>query len=574
MTLGINWKICGPAGFGIMSVGRMFAKTCLRHGWQVFCYTEYPSLIRGGHNTYQVHANPKDVKSQKKNIEILIALNENTIVQNQGELTDGGAVIYDPEKIPNIPDKKPSLKYLEVPLNKISKEICGTDLMKNTVAMGASLGIYQGELEILNDLIKEEFASKKGKIIQQNIEAAKKGYEFVGQNSELITGKPKLTKIKAPERILITGNEAVSLGALAAGCKFYAAYPMTPATSILHFLAKQERNYDMVVKQAEDEIAVINMAIGASFAGARSLCATSGGGFALMNESLGFAAIAEIPLVVILSQRTAPATGLPTWTGQGDLWHAVHASHGEFLRVVVAPGDSEEAFWATVGAFNLADKYQIPVIILLDKYTSEGPHSVAIFDTAKVKIDRGRILTQTELDKIKDYKRYQFVADGISARTLPGMKGGTYQANSDEHDEYGYSTEEAEVRNKIMEKRMAKLPALAQELPDPKIYGDKNADKTIICWGSTKMPALEAMKELNNVQLVHLQYLLPFPVDFFTKNINPEKSIVIEGNQTGQLKQLIRQQTGINIQHSLLKYDGRPFYPEEIVEAINKLKSK
>lgn len=551
----------------------MFARTCLRHGWQVFCYTEYPSLIRGGHNTYQVHSDSKDIKSQKKNIEVLIALDEKTITRNQDELIKGGVVIYDPEKIPNVSNKKSRLKYLEVPLIKISEEICGSDLMKNTVALGTSLGLYEGDLEILNDLIKEEFEDKEEEIIKQNIEAAKKGYEFVGQSSDLIKNTPRLEKIKAPERILVTGNEALGLGALAAGCKFYVAYPMTPATSILHFLAKQERDYDMVVKQAEDEISVINMAIGASFAGVRSMCATSGGGFALMNESLGFAAIAEIPLVVVLAQRTGPATGLPTWSGQQDLLHAIRASHGEFLRVVVAPGDSEEAFWATVKAFNLADKYQIPVIILLDKYSSEGPHTVEVFDTKKVKIDRGKILTQAELDKIKDYKRYKFVADGISPRSLPGMKGGVYQANSDDHDEYGYSTEDSETRNKIMEKRLAKFPALAKELPEPKIYGNKNADLTIVCWGTTKMPVLGAMKELKNVRTVHLQYLFPFPADFITKNIDPEKAIVIEGNQTGQLKQLIRQQTGLDIKKTLLKYDGRPFYPEEIVEAVSKSKS-
>jgi len=564
----INWKICGPAGFGIMSVGRMFAKTCLRHGWEVFCYTEYPSLIRGGHNTYQVHADAKEVKSQKKNIEVLIALDEKTITQHQDELVDGGVIIYDAEAIKEIKYQISNIKYLKVPLNQISKEICGSNLMKNTIALGVSLGLYEGDLDILNDLIKEEFEDKDEEVISQNILAVKKGYEFASQKNALISGTPKLEMIKVKDRILVTGNEALGLGALAAGCKFYVAYPMTPATSILHFLAKHERDYDLLVKQAEDEIAVINMAIGASFTGARSMCATSGGGFALMNESLGFAAIAEIPLVLVESQRPAPATGLPTWTGQADLLYAINASHGEFLRVVVAPGDAEETYLATIKAFNLADKYQIPIIILLDKYLSESPHSAPVFNSRDAKIDRGQILTQKELDGIIDYKRYQFTQSGISARSLPGQKGGEYQANSDDHDEYGYSTEDAEIRNKIMEKRAAKFPALAKDLPEPIIYGDKGANKTIICWGSTKMTALEALKNLDNVRVVHLQYLCPFPIEFFKKNIKLENSIIIEGNQTGQLQQIIRQQTGMEIKNILLKYDGRPFYPEEIVDKI------
>jgi len=301
------------------------------------------------------------------------------------------------------------------------------------------------------------------------------------------------------------------------------------------------------------------------------MCATSGGGFALMNETLGFAAISETPLVIVEAQRTGPATGLPTWTGQGELLYAINASHGEFLRVVVAPGDADEAYESTIHAFNLADKYQIPVIILSDKYLSESPQTVNEFSTKGVTIDRGMILTQKELDKIKDFKRYEFTKSGISARSIPGQKGGVYQANSDDHDEYGYSCEEADVRNKIMEKRSKKMSLLIKDIPDPVIYGDKKAKKTIISWGSTKMTVMEALKDLKDVRFVHMQYMFPFPVEFFNKNIKAEDTIIIEGNQTAQLKQLVRQQTGMNIEKTLLKYDGRPFYPKEIVKAANEL---
>jgi len=571
MKSGVNWKIGGPAGAGIMSVGHMFARACLRHGWQVFCYTEYPSLIRGGHNVYQIHASPKEIKSQKSQVEVLVALDQQTIIKNQAQLSQNGILLYDPVAT-TLAAKKPDRQYLEVPWGKMSQEICGSDLMKNTIALGASLALYQGDAIVLKKLIQEEFADKNQKIINDNLKAVEKGYQFIKKNAKIQMTWPALKKIRAKERILVSGNEAAGLGALAAGCKFYVAYPMTPATSILHFLAKYERDYDLLVKQAEDEIAVINMAIGAAFAGVRSMCATSGGGFALMNESLGFAGIAEIPLVVILSQRTGPATGLPTWTGQSELLYAINASHGEFLRVVMAPGDASETFWSMVNAFNLADKYQIPVIVLLDKYLSESPSSLETFDTKKVTIKRGEILTQAKLNKIKDYKRYQFTKSGISPRSLPGLAGGEHQANSDEHDEYGYSTEDAAIRQKMMDKRAAKLSGLVKELPQPKIYGSKNAALTIICWGSSKMPAVEALNDLKDVRVMHLQYLCPFPAQFIKKNVNPEKSIIIEGNQNGQLQQLIQQHTGLNIKKTLLKYDGRPFYPEEIVNAVNQLK--
>jgi 2-oxoglutarate/2-oxoacid ferredoxin oxidoreductase subunit alpha len=568
MNHNLNWKIGGQAGYGIMVVGSMFAKTVMRHGWQVFCYTEYPSLIRGGHNTYQVHGHPVKVSSQKQQIEVLIALHEEAVTKHLIEVSPNGVIIYDSAKT-KIAEERKDVEFLDVPLSQISTEICNSDLMKNTIALGASLALYNGDLEILNSVIKDSFNNKTDDVVKQNLEAVKRGYDFV--KAKNINLETSLTKERATSRIIITGNEAVGLGALAAGCKFYVAYPMTPATNLLHFMAKNEREYDLVVRQAEDEIAVVNMAIAASFTGVRSLCGTSGGGFALMNESLGFAAIAEIPLVIMEGQRGGPATGMPTWTGQSDLLYAINASHGEFLRVVVAPGDIEEAFWATVNAFNLAEKFQIPVIILTDKYLLESPQSVEAFKTDKIKIDRGQILTQGELDRIKNFKRYEFTESGVSARTLPGMPGGQHQANSDEHDELGYSIEDSATRIKMMDKRLSKLAGLIKEIPEPKVYGDLKSKKTIICWGTTKMPVMEAYNQVGGFKVIHLQYLCPFPAEFILKNVDPKNSIIIEGNQTGQLAQLIRQQTGLEIKNTFLKYDGRPFYPEEIIQAINKL---
>ena len=366
----INIKIGGQAGYGVMVTGKMIAKACMRQGWSVFCYTEYPSLIRGGHNTYQVYANKEKAYSQRGDIQVLIALDEETIKENGKEVIDGGIIIYDSSSV-NLKDKRGDVEYIDVPMIEMSKEVHGTDLMKDTAALGAVLALYQIHFVTIEDIIKDAFKIKDEEIIKQNIEVARKGYEYITQKTKTKFLNIKLNKIEGIERILITGNEAIGLGALASGCKFYVAYPMTPATAILHFMAANARDYDLVVKQAEDEISVINMAIGASFTGVRSMCATSGGGFALMNETIGFAAISETPLVIVEAQRTGPATGLPTWSGQGELLYAIHASHGEFLRVVIAPGDAEESYEATIHAFNLADKYQLPVILLTDKYIVE-----------------------------------------------------------------------------------------------------------------------------------------------------------------------------------------------------------
>ncbi|MFZ2410860.1 MAG: 2-oxoacid:acceptor oxidoreductase subunit alpha, partial [Candidatus Methanoperedens sp.] len=389
----------------------------------------------------------------------------------------------------------------------------------------------------------------------------------------------KLEKIGTPGKMLLTGNDAICMGAIKAGCKFYSAYPMTPASSILHFMAANERRFNIVVKHTEDEISAINMAIGAGFAGVRAMCGTSGGGFCLMSEGYGLAGMIEVPVVVIMAMRPGPSTGMPTWTEQGDLKFVLAASQGDFPRPVIMPGDNEECFYMTAGAFNIAEKYQTPVIVLTDKYLAESHKTTEKFDTGRISIDRGLYATPQELaasDEKTFFKRYKFTENGISPRTIPGMKKGIYTAASDEHDEEGNITEEIGIRVKMMQKRMKKLDTLAKELKHPDIFGQKDAKVTIIAAGSTKGPIKEAIialeKEGIGVNYLQILYLAPFPAEKVADVIDSaKKTVVVENNFTGQLADIIREKTGRNVTRRILKYDGRPFYPEEIQSAIKEV---
>jgi len=426
------------------------------------------------------------------------------------------------------------------------------------------------------DVIANVFGDKGAEIVEMNHAAAKFGYEYATKNLDLKSFPYKLkAKTKNNEALAVTANDAVSLGAVAAGCKFMSSYPMTPASSILHNLAAWGEKVGMVVKHSEDEISAIHMAIGAGFAGVRSMTATSGGGFALMNEGLSLAGITETPVVIAESQRPGPATGLPTWTEQGDLAYVVNSGHGEFIRVVLTPGDAEEAFYLTTQAFNLAEKYQIPVFILLDKYISEGHQLVSNLDLDKIEIDRGLLLTEKDLEKIKDYKRYQVTKSGVSPRAIPGQKGGVHLANSDEHDEHGFTIEgfTPQIRVDQVEKRLAKLEGILKEVPSPRLFGPEKARITLIGWGSIKGVVLEALKSLDDVNFLYVPCPWPLPEEKMRQAVKGVKKLVdIENNATGQFANLLRQQTGIEVDEKLLKYDGAQFFPEEVVESLKKFK--
>ena len=572
----LSWKICGEAGFGIKSAGMMLGKILMRSGYELFDYTEYPSLIRGGHNAFQLMADTKPVNSVTKYVDILVALNQNTIIKNFDDLYDGGILIYDEEKVKISPAKlkNKDINALAMPLTTMAKE-AGSDLMRNVVAIGATIYLIGQKLAIANTVVKQNFAKKGDKIISGNLKALKDGYDFAAKNfkGDLVCHLPKL---ESNSNILISANESLALGALAGGLNFYAAYPMTPSSSILHYLASVAEKTGIVVKHAEDEISVANMALGASHVGARAMVATSGGGFSLMTETLGLVSLTETPLVMVDVQRGGPATGLPTWTEQGDLQFMLHAAQGDFPRIILAPGDAKEAYELGHNALNLADMYQMPVIILSDKFIAEGNTTVEAFDTKNVQVNRGKLLTQTQLNKIKNYRRYKVTEDGISPRSLPGMAGGLYIANSDEHNPYGFSWEEADNRIEQVNKRQRKLDTFKKQMPHPLVYGNPKAKKTVVIWGSTKGVVLDAYVSLpdkikSKIKIMQYQYLWPFADKFTEKILGKSKDILlIENNSNGQLGNLIAQETGIKIKNKMLKYDGRPFFREDIVEALKK----
>jgi len=570
------WKIAGEAGFGIKSAGMMFGKIFMRAGYEIFDFTEYPSLIRGGHNTYQLVVDIKPVNSVFKKVDILVALNQNTIKYNLVDMNKDGAFIYDSDKVKvsSAILSNNNIQGIAIPLTTIAKE-AGGELMRNVVALGATMYLVGQPLTIANKIVRETFSKKGKKIVDNNIKALKAGYDFVKANME-DEFMCKLPSLKAKDNILITANESLALGAVAGGLGFYAAYPMTPSSSILHYLAKIAAKTGLVVKHAEDEISVANMALGASHMGARSMVATSGGGFALMTETLGLVGLTETPLVMINVQRGGPATGLPTWTEQADLQFMLHAAQGDFPRIVMAPGDAGEAFEMGHQALNWADMYQLPVLILSDKLIGEGNTTVPRFNSKNVKINRGKILTQAQLNKIKEYGRYKVTQDGISPRALPGMKGGLFIANSDEHDAYGFSNEDSQNRIDQVDKRYRKLDEFRKIMPKPLIYGNPKAKKTVVFWGSNKGVVLDSYVALpdkikSKIRIMQYQYLWPFDGDFTKKILNGSKDILlIENNPNGQLGNLITQETGIMIKNKLLKYDGRPFFREEIINALKK----
>ena len=575
----ISVIIGGEAGAGIARSGFLFAKTCLRGGLQVFGTIDYQSLIRGGHSFYIARAEDEEIYSQLDTIDLLLALNKETILLHEDELVPGGGILHDGEEAPLSDEElsRDDLKLYSVPLRRIAGELKGELIIRNTVALGAAVALLGYDLEILNGVLRDAF---KPKVAELNVRAAKMGYDYTRESyAEDFEYRLKKTNSAGKRKMLLNGNEAVSLGAIQAGCKFYAAYPMTPATGILHFMAPLDREYDMIVIQAENEIAAINMVAGASFAGVRAMTATSGGGFCLMSEGLGMTGMTETPAVVVLAQRPGPSTGLPTYSGQGDLRFAIHASQGEFPRVVIAPGDVEECFYKTMEAFNLAEKFQIPAILVTDKYLVESHAAAELFNLKRIGIDRGLLLTEDEYTSENEYKRHRFTEDGVSPRAMPGTKGAIVRTNADEHNESGYTTEDPELTTKMADKRFKKLDGLVKYLENyrtTKFYGPREADITILGWGSTKGPIREAMKILSNedskINYLQILYLNPFPVDDVQKILkSAKKTAVVENNKTSQLTGLIREHLLMSVDHKVLKYDGRPFNPVELSQRIKEM---
>ncbi|MBW6468382.1 MAG: 2-oxoacid:acceptor oxidoreductase subunit alpha [Coriobacteriia bacterium] len=565
----VRIKIGGPAGFGIKAAGQTLARLFSRAGYETFDLTEYPSLIKGGHNNYHLRISSEEIFSHVEPVDILVALDRDTVALHLDELTEGAAIIYDPNdfdigEVAGVPD---TACAVPVPLKEIVYEAGGIPIMRNVAALGAVLGHIGFPLDYLTRSIEQQFAHKAPEIAEQNVACASAGYEHA-RDHECAFPYDMQPRDRDGERILVDGNEAAGLAALAAGMGLYCAYPMTPASSLLHFFAKHAEKHDIVVKHTEDEIAAMNMVVGGAFGGTRSMCATSGGGFSLMVEAFGLAGVSESAVVVGLFTRPGPATGMPTWTEQSDLRFAIHASQGEFPRVVLAPGDREDAFHLTWQAFNLADVLQTPVIILGDTYLSDNRQSIPPFDTSRVEIDRGEIITEGE---VEGYARYRVTDSGVSPRAIPGVKGAEQIVNSYEHDEHGYGAqgEDAGVRIAQNEKRMRKMDLARTLVPPPAYYGPDDADLSVLLFGSTKMPVREAAKWLErediSINIMQVVTVWPFPAEEVSEFLGrARRTAIIEGNFTGQLQSLVREHCLTDVDHTLHRHDGRPFSPEQV----------
>jgi len=570
MPVDFNFMVGGEAGQGVQSVGFLLAKVFARGGYHIFADQDYESRVRGGHNFFRVRVSDDKVAAIAEDVNILIALDKSSIELHQPEMVTQGIIIFDGEKIKEASGNNGSL--LSVPLEKLAEEKAGGKLMINTVALGAALAAVGYDLNLLNTVLMDWLG--RGELADRNVAAAKAGYDYVHAEHKHKRNFRKINPLSGAKRMLLTGNEAIALGAIAAGCKFMAAYPMTPASSIMEYMAAKSKEFDLVMVHAEDEIAAINMVIGAAYAGVRAMTATSGSGFCLMVEGIGLAGITETPIVIIDGQRPGPAVGLPTRTEQGDLQFVLHAHHGDFPRAVLAPATIEDAFWLAIKAFNLAEKYQLPVIVLTDQHLASSYATVDRLDLSQVTIDRGMLFSEKDDDPL-EYMRHRITKSGISPRALPGLGKALVVTDCDEHDEKGHLTEDAGERTAQVQKRLRKILPLEKEIGSPRKYGLRGAETTLIGWGSTYGAIHEAVDILRKkdarVNMLHLSELWPFPVKAVTAAVErAPNSYVIENNATGQLARLIKEETGYDISRRILKFDGRPFTPAYIAEAVRK----
>lgn len=559
-----NWKIAGQAGEGVMAVSKMVAKLAKRHGLSAFNYLEYPSLIKGGHQTGQVSFAKQPIYSQRRHLDLLITFGKAAFKEHQQELTKDSVVVYNQNAGELTPEELLGFtgKVVSLPLNEFSRATTKSKLATNMVAFGVTTAAFGFDQQAGLQLVAEEFADKGEAIITMDQAAFQLGYdEFLKVEKPLAN----FTVSQQDDQVLLTGNEAIGLGALASGIQYYSAYPMTPASALLHFLAAQQKKYPLIVKHVEDEISAINQALGASFAGVRAMTGSSGGGFALMVEGLSLAGVMELPLVILYGQRPGPATGLPTWTSQADLQFVLRAGHGEFQRVVLTPGTAADHYQATRLAFDLAEKYHIPVFILSDKYILES-HQTMVAPPVETKVERLGLATAEELPADDSFRRYAMSDSGVSPRSIPGQQHGFYVSNSYEHDHFGFATEESQMTIDQTKKRAKKYDGLVKELPQPVLIGKQKAATTFVCWGSTVNVLQDVVAKTDQANVIYLPAVWPFPREGFEALAKQAKRLVmVEGNSTGQAEQLIRQETGIEMAAYLRRYDGRPFYVEDIL---------
>ncbi|HEY3362438.1 MAG TPA: 2-oxoacid:acceptor oxidoreductase subunit alpha [Methanosarcina sp.] len=566
-------RIGGEAGQGLQTIGGALAKVFSRIGYQVFTHQDYMSRIRGGHNYYQIRFSDQKISASRKTPDILLALDLNTIEIHRKSVNDGGFILYDSEIAKR---KFEDPEFIDIPFKKIALDVGKNSVMANTVATGAALGILGIGLEALKNILRETFERKGNEIVKNNIACAEAGYNYTVKNCP----RCEAFGIREPEYkrlMLITGLQAIGMGAIMSGCKFYSAYPMSPSTGIMEYFASRAEEYNLVVEQAEDEIAAINMAIGASFTGVRAMTGTSGGGFALMVEGLSLTGMTETPLVIAEMQRPGPATGFPTRTEQGDLLFILHAGHGEFPRVIFEPGTPEQAFYLTNKAFELAEKYQIPVFVQSDQYLAESEWTFENFDLDKLIYNDYR-MREKDLEGIEVYKRYKYSSTGLSLLAIPGEAGKhLVVADSDEHDEEGHIIEDSETRIKMVQKRLLKkLPLIKKEIEAPLLYGDSSPKIVLVGHGSTYGVIKEVVDTIpkdKKVAMVHFSQIYPLSerdrFDYIELFENADLTICIENNASSQFAKLIKAETGFEFSHQISKYDGRPFTIENLKEELH-----
>lgn len=561
MNFEIALRIGGQAGDGALTTGNVIAKIFSRYGLFVSTYKDFPSQIRGIHTNYTIRACSQKRYSRPSQIDFLFAFDKESILYHQHELKKDGIIVVE-EKISEGIDFRSDVRVYKIPFYDLSIKNFKKEIFKNTIALGVLSEFLEVDKEEFIKILEERYRRKGDEILNINVKAFELGKNFI---IEEFNG---ISKIKFPEKrendfILISGNEICAISAIYSGCRFFSGYPITPATEILEFLAKFMPRFGGVVIQVEDEIAAINAAIGAGIAGLRSMTATSGPGISLMTEGLSYAGMTETPVVIVDSQRAGPSTGMPTKPEQSDLFHAVFAGHGDFPRAVIAPSHPEEIFEFTNIAFNLAEKYQIPVFLLLDQFLSQNLFTMEIPEIDKYRVERENFFEEIK----RDFKRFSFSDSGVSKRTYMGLPDTVFHITGVEHKEDGSITTYAVLRKKMMDKRLLKLKYLSEEIPLPLVQGE--GENLIVTWGSSRLPLEEVINEFDDVKMVVMRGIYPFRREL-KEILNGKKIICVEQNAQGQLSFLIEKLTGKEV-IKILKYNGRPFYPEEIKEKLRKV---
>ncbi|HEV3262945.1 MAG TPA: 2-oxoacid:acceptor oxidoreductase subunit alpha [Gemmataceae bacterium] len=567
--------IGGAAGDGVASAGNTLALSAARQGQGVYAYNSYQSVIRGGHSYLRLRISVRKPLNHGDQVDALIALNQDTLDRHLQELVPGGAALYNSAKFKPSYDAPAGVQLCPLPVPELTAAYKELPVMQNTVAVGAVLRLMGLDFAGLESVFQSTFA-KKPNVVKVNVDAARAGFEYADKHFQPF---PKPLAKSDQKWAMVTGNELLAMGAAFAGCKFYCAYPMSPATHVLEWMAAHGKELGICVRQVEDEISVVNMTIGANHMGVRGMCATSGGGFALMTEAIGMSGIIETPLVVINVMRAGPSTGVPTKTEQADLNQAFGASQGDFQRIIMAPLSMPDCFNAPALAFHLADRYQCPVIILSDLLMSEGNETVdpALLDV-EFPIDRGELITAANgQGNGEPYLRYKNTPSGISPRAVPGVPGHLYVSGSDEHDEDGVLISDVYTdtvrRKKMVDKRVRKMSTIFQDLPAPVQGGPADADVTLVGWGSTWGVIHEAVERLNregiSTNYLQVRILLPLQVKQIGDVLGKSRRIIIvENNQSGQFARHLRAESGIAANGHIRKYDGEPFEPKHIVAGV------